>query len=118
MNDRFQLSDKRILLVGSTGILGRGYAHALADCGAKLAIADRPQSDMLAYADVLGISGIEMDVTQEDEVVAGVKQAAGTLGGLDDAVMNAAATGEGLLADASSVCTGQNSIVDGGNTAW
>lgn len=97
--DRFGLSDKRILLVGATGVLGRGYARALADCGAKLAIADQPRSDVLAYADELGISGIEMDVTQEDEVVAGVEQAVDALGGLDGAVMNAAVTGEGLLAE-------------------
>ena len=98
-SDRFGLTDKRILLVGATGVLGRVYARAIADGGARLAIADEPGSDVLAYADELGLPGIEMDVTREAEVVAGIEQAVDALGGVDGAVMNAAVTGEGLMAE-------------------
>jgi NAD(P)-dependent dehydrogenase (short-subunit alcohol dehydrogenase family) len=95
----FHLTGRRILLVGSTGVLGRGYARALADAGARLAIADRPESDVLAYASELGVFGLTMDVADEASVVSGVRSAVATLGGLDGAVSNAAITGEGLMAD-------------------
>lgn len=95
--DSMKLTDKRILLVGSTGILGRGYASAIVEAGANLVIADRQESNVLAYAKELGITGVEMDVTDETAVVNGIKKSIEVLGGLDGAVMNAAATGEGLL---------------------
>jgi len=95
--ERFDLSGKRILLVGGTGVLGRGYARALVDGGAKLVLADHPASDVLALARALGCPGVEMDVSEEQDVVAGVANAVGALGGLDGAVSNAAATGKHLL---------------------
>lgn len=98
-SQNFNLTDKRILLVGATGILGRGYSESLADSGAQLVIADRQQSDVLELANTLGVTGIEMDVTIEDSVTAGVRQCVEKLGGLDGVVMNAAATGESLLAE-------------------
>jgi len=91
------VAGKRVLLVGATGVLGRGYARELAARGARLAIADRPGSDVLAYASELGCHGVEADVADEASVVAGVASALGRLGGLDGVVNNAAATGEGLM---------------------
>jgi NAD(P)-dependent dehydrogenase (short-subunit alcohol dehydrogenase family) len=95
--EKFDLSGKRILLVGATGVLGRGYAHAIARCGAKLAVADRKESDVLELAKSIGAIGIEVDVTDEASVVAAVGRAFAALNGLDGAVMNAAATGEFLM---------------------
>jgi NAD(P)-dependent dehydrogenase (short-subunit alcohol dehydrogenase family) len=95
--EKFDLENKRILLVGATGVLGRGYARAIAGCGARLAIADRPQSDVLALAAEIGAAGIQMDISVEDSVARGVAQATDALGGLDGAVANAAATGEFLM---------------------
>jgi NAD(P)-dependent dehydrogenase (short-subunit alcohol dehydrogenase family) len=97
-NPAVDIAGKRILLVGATGVLGRGYARAFAEAGARLAIADRAASDVLDYAKELGAVGIALDVADEASVVAGVRQAIEALGGLDGAVSNAAATGEGLLA--------------------
>jgi NAD(P)-dependent dehydrogenase (short-subunit alcohol dehydrogenase family) len=94
---KFDLAGKRILLVGATGVLGRGYARAIAECGAKLVIADRKESDVLAYAKSIEATGIEIDVADEASVVAAVKAAVAALGGIDGAVMNAAATGEFLM---------------------
>jgi NAD(P)-dependent dehydrogenase (short-subunit alcohol dehydrogenase family) len=74
---KFDLAGKRILLVGATGVLGRGYARAIAECGARLAIADRKESDVLAYAKSIKATGIEIDVADEASVVAGVKAAVG-----------------------------------------
>lgn len=95
---RINITGKRILLVGATGVLGRGYAKAFVDEGARVAIADRHESDVLAYAAELGCLGVEMDVASEGSVVAGVAAARDDLGGFDGVVNNAAATGEGLMA--------------------
>lgn len=89
---------KKVLLVGATGVLGRGYARAFSELGAELAIADRPQSDVLAYADELGVRGIEIDVGSEKSVIAAVRAAHAALGRFDGVVNNAAITGEHLLA--------------------
>jgi len=94
---KFDLAGKRVLLVGATGVLGRGYARAIAECDAKLAIADRKESDVLAYAKSIKATGIEIDVADEASVVAAVADAVAALGGIDGAVMNAAATGEFLM---------------------
>jgi NAD(P)-dependent dehydrogenase (short-subunit alcohol dehydrogenase family) len=95
--EKFDLAGKRILLVGATGVLGRGYAHAIAGCGARLAIADRKESDVLDLAKAIGAEGIVMDVADEASVTAGVARAVDALGGLDGAVANSAATGEFLM---------------------
>ncbi len=93
------LHNKRILLVGATGVLGKTYANALAEAGTNLAIADQPGSNVIELADRIGAAGIIMDVSVEDDVIASVNQAVETLDGLDGIVMNAAATGESLLAE-------------------
>ena len=101
-DSRFDIADKRILLVGATGVLGRAFAGALAQGGARLALADLPATDVLALAGELGgplggtVHGVELDVTNEKSVVAGIGAAVEKLGGLDGAVCNAAITGEGL----------------------
>lgn len=96
-HDLFDLSSKRVLLVGATGVLGRTYATELAKSGARLAIADLASSDVLALAQEIGAHGIEMDVSDENTVIAGVQKAVTALGGLDGAISNAAATGEFLM---------------------
>jgi 2-deoxy-D-gluconate 3-dehydrogenase len=95
----FDLQDKRILLVGATGVLGLTYARAIAKTGARLAIADLSSSNVLALADSIGAYGIEMDVTDETSVQNGVEIAVDELGSLDGVISNAAATGEFLMKD-------------------
>lgn len=91
------ISGKRILLVGATGVLGRVYAEALAKQDIQLVIADTNQSDVLSYAEQLGVRGIEIDVSSENSVIDCVKYVGEQLGGLDSVINNAAATGEGLM---------------------
>ena len=93
----FSLSGKRVLLVGATGVLGRGYATALQDAQADLVIADRGGSDVLELAREIGAKAVEMDVANEASVVEGVAAAVSHLGGLDGCLMNAAITGEALV---------------------
>ena len=92
MNKINQFSGKRILLVGATGILGRGYAAAIAKLDVQCVIADVPESDVLAYANELGIKGCEIDVSSEVSIVNCLKYVESELGGLDSVINNAAAT--------------------------
>ena len=92
-----EISGKRILLVGATGVLGRGYASALAKQDVQLVIADTEQSDVMSYADKLGVKGVEIDVAYENSVIDCVEFVAEQFGGLDSVINNAAATGEGLM---------------------
>jgi NAD(P)-dependent dehydrogenase (short-subunit alcohol dehydrogenase family) len=98
MADGVHIRNKRILLVGATGVLGREYARAFVAAGARVVLADRTESNVLSLAEELGIVGVEMDVADEMAVTDGVKTAIKALGGLDGVVNNAAATGEGLMA--------------------
>jgi NAD(P)-dependent dehydrogenase (short-subunit alcohol dehydrogenase family) len=92
------IANKKILLVGATGVLGRGYAAAFAKLGAEVVIADHPESDVLPYAQELGIRGVHIDVGVESSVIAAVEQAHQLLGRFDGVVNNAAITGEHLVA--------------------
>jgi NAD(P)-dependent dehydrogenase (short-subunit alcohol dehydrogenase family) len=91
------IEGKRILLVGSTGVLGKTHAAVLAEMGCNLAIADRPETNVVAYAKELGAQGLTMDVLDETSVKEGVASAAEALGGFDGVIFNAAVTGESLV---------------------
>lgn len=90
------IKGKRVLLLGACGVLGRIHARVLCEHGAHLVIADRPGSSVLRDAEVLGISGLEIDVARESSVVDGVAKAASLYRGFDGAIFNAAITSEGL----------------------
>ncbi|PJB69218.1 MAG: hypothetical protein CO093_11050 [Alphaproteobacteria bacterium CG_4_9_14_3_um_filter_47_13] len=87
---------KRILLVGATGILGRQYSHVLAQEGARLVLADREESDVVALAKELGAQSVVMNIGEEDQVIEGVKIAAKAYDGFDGVMNNAAVTGDVL----------------------
>ena len=97
MNKIFDLSNKRILIVGATGVLGRVYSESVAKAGAKLVIADIEGTDVKTLAESLDIDYVEIDVSSEDSVIQAIKNVSTKLGGLDGLINNAAATGEGLL---------------------
>ena len=97
MSVTFDISNKRILLVGATGVLGRVYASALAEQGARLVLADTEQSDVISYAQKLDVLAITIDVSSEKSVIDCVTYCETKLGGLDAVINNAAATGEGLM---------------------
>lgn len=92
------VKDKRILLVGATGILGKEYSEVLAAEGAKLIMADRPESNVLELAEKLGAKAVVMNIGDEQAVIDGVKEAAAFYGGFDGVVNNAAITGDVLKA--------------------
>ena len=95
------INGKRILLMGSCGILGKAHTQILNEHNVQLIIADQPKSDVLEYAESLGIYGLEIDVTDEKSVELGIQKAALKYGGLDGAIFNAAITSEGLASIAN-----------------
>lgn len=90
------VKDKRILLVGATGILGREYSAALVKEGARLILADREESNVKELAKELSCHAVTMDIGCEDQVVEAIKKAAAIHNGFDGIVNNAAITGDVL----------------------
>ena len=66
------IKDKRVLLLGACGILGRAHVRILIEHGARLIIADRPGSTVLADAKLLGILGLKIDARDETSMIAGI----------------------------------------------
>ncbi|MBG78869.1 MAG: hypothetical protein CL570_07585 [Alphaproteobacteria bacterium] len=91
-----QIKDKRILLIGATGVLGKCYSETLIKEGARLIMVDRPQSNVLELAKELGAKAITMDIGDEQQVVDGIEKAAKIYGGFDGVINNAAITGDVL----------------------
>ncbi|TDE32365.1 SDR family oxidoreductase [Actinomadura sp. 6K520] len=88
----FDLSGQVALVVGAAaGGLGERAAHALADAGARVAVADLASraADLAATARARGASEHEVDVTDEASVAALVDAVIGAHGRLD-VVVNAA----------------------------
>jgi NAD(P)-dependent dehydrogenase (short-subunit alcohol dehydrogenase family) len=71
------------LVTGGARGIGREIAERLRDLGAKVAVGD------LRVPEIPGCTGILMDVTSEESVAAGVRQARDALGSIDILVLNA-----------------------------
>jgi NAD(P)-dependent dehydrogenase (short-subunit alcohol dehydrogenase family) len=113
MNNDLKFSGKRILLVGSTGVLGREYALELAKIeNVKLVIADTAQTDVISFAKKLGVLGYEIDVSSEASVIDCMNYVKNKFGGLDSVINNAAATGEGLMKSGDAFADFENYPLD------
>lgn len=92
-NPFFDLRDVRAIVTGGARGLGYGIVHALADCGARVALLDRSKSDVekacQSFPTDLGVLGFTADVTDEMAVDEAVECAVKGLGGLDLLVNNA-----------------------------
>ena len=89
-----QLKDKVAFITGSASGIGKEIAIVFAREGAKIVIADLNKAEADATAAQLKSTGaqaigIAMDVTDEDQVNAGVEEAVTTFGGVDILVSNA-----------------------------
>jgi len=94
--DKFSLDGRRILVTGGNQGLGKAFAFALADAGARVAIAGRSHDRneaVVREASSLGhrIVAIDADITDDESVVAMTTAVVDALGGLDVLVNNAGA---------------------------
>jgi NAD(P)-dependent dehydrogenase (short-subunit alcohol dehydrogenase family) len=100
--DKFKLDGKGALVTGAAQGIGEGYATALGEAGAKVAIVDINGQKAEATADKLCKAGItaiaiQCDVTNEDSVHKMVKTVVDKFGNLTIGVNDA---GMGMWADA------------------
>ncbi len=97
----FRLKDKVALVTGASQGIGRETALALAEAGAKVAVAARNEEKLAALAqEIAGKGGeafaVRMDVAEAEQVKAGFKAVLEKFGKLDILVNNAAITRDGL----------------------
>ena len=97
----FSLKDKVALVTGASQGIGRDTALALAEAGAKVAVAARNEEKLSALvADITAAGGtalsVKMDVADAEQVKTGFKQVLEKFARLDILVNNAAITRDGL----------------------
>ena len=97
----FSLNDKVALVTGASQGIGRDTALALAQAGAKVAVAARNEEKLATLVNEIETAGgvalaVKMDVADAEQVKAGFKQVIEKFGRLDILVNNAAITRDGL----------------------
>src|SRR5260221_11251702 len=97
----FSLKDQVALVTGAWQGIGRDTALALAEAGAKVAVAARNEEKLSTLVADITVAGgtafaIKMDVADAEQVKAGFKQVLEKFGRLDILVNNAAITRDGL----------------------
>jgi len=97
----FSLRSKVALVTGASQGIGRDTSLALAEAGAKVAVAARSEEKLAALVkDIVAAGGeafaVKMDVADAEQVKSGFKQVVEKFGRLDILVNNAAITRDGL----------------------
>ena len=97
----FSLKDKVALLTGASQGIGRDTAHALAEAGAKVAVAARNEEKLAELVQEISAKGgeafaVKMDVADLDQIKSGFKSILEKFGKIDILVNNAAITRDGL----------------------
>jgi 3-oxoacyl-[acyl-carrier protein] reductase len=97
----FRLTDKVALVTGASQGIGRDTALALAEAGAKVAVAARNEEKLAVLAEEIAAKGavafaMKMDVADPEQVKAGFRLVLEKFGKLDILVNNAAITRDGL----------------------
>jgi 3-oxoacyl-[acyl-carrier protein] reductase len=97
----FSLRDKVAVVTGASQGIGRDTSLALAEAGAKVAVAARNEEKLsVLVADIAAAGGtafaVKMDVADAEQVKTGFRQVLEKFGRLDILVNNAAITRDGL----------------------
>ncbi len=96
MTSPIQLDGKRLLVTGAARGLGRAFAEAALEAGAKVVIADILEELGLETAQEIGATFVHLDLGDPDSIAGCAEAAAKELGGLDGLLNNGAiATGIG-----------------------
>ncbi|MFB6142539.1 MAG: SDR family NAD(P)-dependent oxidoreductase [Halorientalis sp.] len=96
--DRFRLDGDVVLITGAASGIGKGYAEACADAGARLALADKDEPGVEGVAADLDAEtlALHVDVADHEQVAEMVDETVAEFGRLDVAFANA---GIGRLSD-------------------
>lgn len=103
--DEYSLTGKVGLVTGAAGAIGAGICRKLMTKGCRVTAADISQEKLYELVEELkdivqdGISGVQMDVTDEASVANGFEQAIQKWGRLDVVVVNAGIAMVGSLVD-------------------
>jgi 3-oxoacyl-[acyl-carrier protein] reductase len=97
----FSLRDKVAVVTGASQGIGRDTAHALAEAGAKVAVAARNEEKLAELVQEISAKGgeafaVKMDVAEIDQIKSGFKSILEKFGKIDILVNNAAITRDGL----------------------
>ncbi|GGB61680.1 SDR family oxidoreductase [Shewanella inventionis] len=99
-----ELKDKVVVITGGAGGLGLAMAHDLAAQGAKLALIDVDQTKLEQACADLGatteVQGYALDITDEEDVVAGFKYIVEDFGQVNVLINNAGILRDGLMVKA------------------
>lgn len=92
--ERMRLDGRRALVTGAGQGIGRAFAHALGEAGARVAVIDRDRALAEQVAGELHGKGVDavalaFDVTEDDAAARYVAEVVGHWGGLEIAVHNA-----------------------------
>lgn len=96
-----RLAGKRALVVGASSAEGMGAAIArrFQAEGARVVLGGRDPAKMAAVGEALGMPVVQLDITDEASLAAGVAAAAGQLDGIDIAINLAGKNQSALIAD-------------------
>ena len=92
MTDIFSLKNKTAIVTGALGLLGKKHCEALAQAGANVVVADINKDEAERFAKILGEkhTGLKVDVTSEDSLIAARDKILSVYGSIDVLVNNAA----------------------------
>ena len=68
------IKDKKIILMGVTGVLGRSFLDFFVKEHAKIVIADKPSADLNRLSKKYNVPKIEIDLSKEKDVINGIKK--------------------------------------------
>jgi NAD(P)-dependent dehydrogenase (short-subunit alcohol dehydrogenase family) len=86
---RFDLTDKVALVTGASRGIGFGLARALAEAGARVAVAARSERELAELSADIGGLAVTMDLRSVDSITHAVSRVVKELGGIDILVNNA-----------------------------
>lgn len=89
-------SSKRILLFGSTGVIGSHFAKIIKKQGYKIVIADHPESQVKKLAKNINCNFIEIDAKKPNDLIDKIKDSYKFFNGFDCGIFNVAITSEHL----------------------